>query len=944
VRGETKTAVEIQIMKTERNHIEAKTRKLFRHLPALPLPWTALKLAFMLVSIAMFMSPASAYPPLMQIPTQYTILHSFADQPDGSQPMGTMSFVQGGSTLFGSTSSGGATNVFFVPYYGTLFTIGLDGSRYSIIHNFTYVTTNGYLSGDGINPCDGPTVNGDQLIGTTLALGSFDNNSMQASGVLYSCSTTGDGYSIAHDFEGSEYGDGANPYARPIVIDGVLYGTASAGGLANSDAGTVYQMSASGYSTLYSFDVNNPTNGLDPIGGLTATTSIYVGLNQLTNVLLYGTTASGGTNGNGVVFELMTRIGANGSVYSILHDFSEDPISEPSATLLLQSNILYGTASGGDCGVFQIKTDGTGFAILHQFAGELKLGPLVEYNGTLFGTAYNPSQPGGFVYSLNTTNLQMTEVYTFSANHDGTWPTGLVLVTNSTLGLVSCCPEPPPGQLCACLLLVRSTNVVLYGTTIQGGDYGLGTIYALPLNFNSGSNSGTNSVYTVPITEPENNSYFISTECQPANVLFTINTSGLTGIGAVDYYSGSTHLATVTHSPYSFTWANATPGTNSISILVSDTSGNIIGAAVEQIIVVMANQPLEANISAGLNFAVYLKHDGSAWSWGASTDGELGNPSVNTATTNAVEVVGVPGFVQVAAGAESCLALATNGAVWAWGYNGAYQVGYAVSGSGPYLPGSVTNPIPVYIGGSSPYLTGVKQVAASYDGQTSYALTTNGTVLAWGSGSDGALGNGQTSGVNPIPEPVVGLGGVISIAAGSDHALALTTNGTVYAWGWNWYGQIGNGSSGEEDGYYDYYVATPVRVFNLTNVISIAASAGSSYAIDSNGNVWAWGSNAAGQLGNGGTQDSSLPEPVEGLGMANEIVAITPAINYCLALACDGSFWAWGSNAYGQLGNGTVNASLVPEHISFPDGTTAVATSVSASYQSVSGGTKVVES
>lgn len=340
-----------------------------------------------------------------------------------------------------------------------------------------------------------------------------------------------------------------------------------------------------------------------------------------------------------------------------------------------------------------------------------------------------------------------------------------------------------------------------------------------------------------------------------------------------------------------------------------------------------ANGPLGWRTTAGSDFAIYLKEDGSAWSWGPNNYGVLGN-GIFPGSLNATRVSGVTGLVQVAAGEYHCLALATNGSVWAWGGNMSGQVGFAISGSGTSYPSAVTNPIPVfsgYSGGSPQPLVGASQVAASVNGVGSYALMTNGTVLAWGDNTYGQQGNGRSGGINPVPALVNGLSGVISIAAGTGHVLALTTNGTIYAWGYNHYGQLGNGTNAGDG-------LTPALVTALTNttIVSITTGAESSYAVDSSGNVWAWGQNTSGQLGDGTTQNRLLPALVHGLSATSQIVGISAGVNHCLALASDGSFWAWGDNSEGELGDGTLNQSLVPEHLLFPDNTTAIAISAGA--------------
>ena len=213
------------------------------------------------------------------------------------------------------------------------------------------------------------------------------------------------------------------------------------------------------------------------------------------------------------------------------------------------------------------------------------------------------------------------------------------------------------------------------------------------------------------------------------------------------------------------------------------------------------------------------------------------------------------------------------------------------------------------------------QIAPSHG----YALRADGTVWAWGKGAGGVLGNGSNDDVEE-PVQVANFGSVISIAAGAKHALALRNDGTVWAWGHNLWGQLGNGQElflPDEN----YVLNTPQQVVNLTNVVSIATIDPTSYALRSDGTVWAWGWAAGGLLGNGsGSQDpiySSVPVQVSGLAGAQAIAA---ARNTAYALRGDGTVWAWGHNFLGELGNGSEDgASLVPTQVVDLDEVTAIA-------------------
>ncbi|MGW2408456.1 RCC1 domain-containing protein [Streptomyces sp. NPDC001739] len=232
-----------------------------------------------------------------------------------------------------------------------------------------------------------------------------------------------------------------------------------------------------------------------------------------------------------------------------------------------------------------------------------------------------------------------------------------------------------------------------------------------------------------------------------------------------------------------------------------------------------------------------------------------------------------------------------------WGANGSYQLGDN-SGMGRTRPGTVPGLTGAYITSLS---TGGDGAGTGFG----LALLSNGTVDAWGYNALGQLGDGTYTSPRAVPCTVYGLEGVVGIAAGGGHCLALLGNGTVRGWGSNNYCQLGDPSRNNHP--------TPVAVPGLEGVIAIAAGGNHSLALDNNGTVWTWGNNDAGQLGAGGTIGTpwarATPERVPGLTGVQRIAA---GANHSLAVMADQTVRAWGANAYGQLGNNTRNPSSTP--------------------------------
>jgi alpha-tubulin suppressor-like RCC1 family protein len=188
-----------------------------------------------------------------------------------------------------------------------------------------------------------------------------------------------------------------------------------------------------------------------------------------------------------------------------------------------------------------------------------------------------------------------------------------------------------------------------------------------------------------------------------------------------------------------------------------------------------------------------------------------------------------------------------------------------------------------------------KVVVKAVSGGWNYALAlkSDGSVWAWGANDSGQLGNGTTAG-SLVPVPVKSLAhGVIAIAAGWDSGVALKSDGSVWTWGANDRGQLGDGSNAASN--------VPVRVSGLGGHVT-AIAAGDSYAltVKSDGTVWGWGDDYQGQLGDG--QNANTITPVSVHGLTGRVVAISAGKAHSLAIEADGSVWAWGDNGGHALG------------------------------------------
>jgi alpha-tubulin suppressor-like RCC1 family protein len=267
-------------------------------------------------------------------------------------------------------------------------------------------------------------------------------------------------------------------------------------------------------------------------------------------------------------------------------------------------------------------------------------------------------------------------------------------------------------------------------------------------------------------------------------------------------------------------------------------------------------------------------------------------PMITTPIGSARELPGpvanLTGVRQVAAGDLHSLALTSDGSVWAFGNNGAGQLGNGTLASS-YVPVQV------------PGLTGVTQIAAG--GEFGLALRSDGTLWAWGRNGTGQLGNGTTND-SFVPVQVSGLSRVTQIAAGWDFAMAAATRGfvttltSVWTWGDNDFGQLGDGALASR--------STPGQVSGIDVPLIRGISAGyeSSMVLGSDGSVWGWGGDSEGQLGNAASKLLWV-RPEETIGMDSGITQIAAGAFHVLALRSDGTVLAWGDNEAGEIGNGT---------------------------------------
>jgi alpha-tubulin suppressor-like RCC1 family protein len=353
-------------------------------------------------------------------------------------------------------------------------------------------------------------------------------------------------------------------------------------------------------------------------------------------------------------------------------------------------------------------------------------------------------------------------------------------------------------------------------------------------------------------------------------------------------------------------------------------NGSNVSSDTPQPVTLPAGVMLES-ISGGYLHNLGIDTRGTAWAWGDNAYGQLGDGSTvdSNVPTQAVMPLGTT-FVRVSAGGYHSLALDSSGAAWAWGSNSQGELGNG--GTGQLGPGGQfieQSPTAVVM----PPRTSFTAVSAGF--QTSVALDSGGDAWAWGSDTEGELGNGTTTDNTPnaVPVPVSMPAGVTftAVSSGGQFDVALDTAGRAWAWGYDYNGELGNGSPNQSGNPSTangcFCSATPVPVQMPQGVAFAAISAGNYFtvALDTTGRAWAWGDDFYGQLGDGkygtdasvcGQQSGDLCSAVPVLVSMPAGVTLTSARSggfgyVTVALDRSGAAWAWGDNYFGESGTGT---------------------------------------
>ena len=303
-------------------------------------------------------------------------------------------------------------------------------------------------------------------------------------------------------------------------------------------------------------------------------------------------------------------------------------------------------------------------------------------------------------------------------------------------------------------------------------------------------------------------------------------------------------------------------------------------------------EPTASELACGSTHTCARKINGSLWCWGTGGDGELGD-GTQTDRSSPVEVTALGTTVSaVTAGDYHTCARKSDGSLWCWGANGTGQLGLGTVGQ-------ENSPVEVTALGNT-------VIAAAAGSQHTCAQKSDGSLWCSGGNGNGQLGDGTTVSTSS-PIQVTALGhAVTTVAAGSFHTCARKNDGSLWCWGRNIEGQLGDGTTTSQ--------SSPIEITALGHAVTtVAAGSFHTCARKSDGSLWCWGHNPSGQLGDGSTTDKS--SPIEVIALGNAVVAFAAGAQHTCARSVDGSLACWGANEFGELGDGTTTGTSSPVEV-----------------------------
>jgi alpha-tubulin suppressor-like RCC1 family protein len=309
-------------------------------------------------------------------------------------------------------------------------------------------------------------------------------------------------------------------------------------------------------------------------------------------------------------------------------------------------------------------------------------------------------------------------------------------------------------------------------------------------------------------------------------------------------------------------------------------------------------------VSSGRGHTAAIKTDGTLWTWGDGGNGRLGTNDTTTRSTPVTTFAGGTNWKQVSTGTQHTAAIKTDGTLWTWGDQDRGTLGNGVT------TGNRSTPVTTFAGG-----TNWKQVSCanqSSGGANIAAIKSDGTLWTWGSGDSGRLGVGDTLSRSTPVTTFAGGTNWKQVSVGDQHTAAVKTDGTLWLWGTQFGGRLGNGDASTSN------ASTPVTTFaGGTNWKQVSAAGFNTAAIKTDGTLWVWGNGTNGRLGNAViTGDVSTPVTTFAGGTNWKQVSSgnqeLGATSHTAAIKTDGTLWVWGSGNDGKLGTNDATTRSTP--------------------------------
>jgi len=306
----------------------------------------------------------------------------------------------------------------------------------------------------------------------------------------------------------------------------------------------------------------------------------------------------------------------------------------------------------------------------------------------------------------------------------------------------------------------------------------------------------------------------------------------------------------------------------------------------------LGNDTNWAQVAAGGYHTVAIRTDGTLWAWGGNLHGQLGLPGIGE-RAEPTQVGWDTNWASVATRSLHTVAIRKDGTLWAWGTNDDGQLG---------LNDTTPRAVPTRVGGEANW----SSVSAGW--HHTMAVRTDGTLWAWGRNDSGRTGFGETDGNTLVPTRVGEDANWVSVSAGGLHTVAIRDDGTLWIWGSNSNGATGQGVTGGN-------TVELTQIEEGAGWAFVSTYASHNLAVGTDGSLWAWGTNLFGQIGNDRPNfEGTRSHPVQIMAGTYDWVYVNAGGAHSMGIREDGTLWAWGSNVNGTTGLGTTqpNTTTVP--------------------------------